>query len=127
MDVTSDLSQNIVHTIYLTFAHNYILLAYLIGLAISVMMALKKPSRYATLLILGFAILAFSFEYDKHIIDGLREQTINSLITVQQHNKVQKLTTTLITDVAPLVFYIGGWVVLFIAIFLGNKNQKTKE
>jgi len=123
MDVTPDLSQNIIHTIYLTFAHNYILLAYLIGLGISVIMALRKPSRYATLLILGFAILAFSFEYDKHIIDGLRQQTINSLITVQQHNKVNKWTTALITDIAPLVLYIGGWVLLFIAMVSKNKQE----
>ena len=123
MAVTPDLPQNIIHTIYLTFAHNYILLAYLTGLGISVIMALRKPSRYATLLILGFAVLAFSFEYDKHIIDGLREQTINSLITVQQHNKVQKWTTALITDITPVMLYIGGWALLFIAMFSKSKSR----
>lgn len=121
--ITPDLSQNIIHTIYLTFAHNYILFAYLFGLFISVVMSLKKPSRYATLLILGFAILAFSFEYDKHIIDGLREQTLNSLITVKQHYKVQKWTTVMLTEIAPICLYIGGWVLIYLAIITKKENK----
>jgi len=120
--ITPDLSQNLIHTAYLTFAHNYILLAYLSGLFIAVVMSLKKPSRYATLLILGFAVLAFSFEYDKHIIDGLREQTLNSLITVKQHYKVQKWTTVILTEIAPICLYIGGWVLIYIAMITKKKE-----
>jgi hypothetical protein len=123
LTVTPDLSSNIIHTIYLTFAHNDVLFAYLVGLVIAVVMALKRPSRFATLLILGFAVLAFSFEYDKHIIVGLRDQTIGSLITEKPHFKVQKFTDELISEIMPIVFYIGGWAIIFTALIVKNKRE----
>lgn len=121
-----DLSFNIVHTIYATFVHNYILLAYLIGVVISVLLALRSPSRYATLLILGFTILAFSFEYDKHIVEGLREQTLNSLITSQPHYRLQRWVNVVISEVMPVLLYIGGWGLIYIALLMksGNKSKQ---
>lgn len=120
----SDLSFNIINTVYAIFIHNYILFAYLIGLVISILVALKKPSRRALLFILGFAILAFSFEYDKHIIEGLREQTLRSLITVNNHYTAQKWVNLIIGEVLPVFFYITGWIFIYLGIVAGKKSRK---
>jgi len=109
------------------FIHNYILLAYVLGLLASIIVAIKKPSRFALFLILGFALLAFSFEYDKHIVDGLRQQTIQSLITVKPHYRAQKYINLVISEVLPVFFYISGWLMIYIAIFIGGWKKTAKQ
>lgn len=120
--IAPDLTQNIVITLYLLFAHNYIAFAYFFGLVLSLALALYRPSRFTTLTTLGFGILLFSFEYDKHIIVGFREQTIKSFITTQPHYKLQRILDLVISDVLPIALYVAGWVCLYIAVFYAAKH-----
>jgi len=126
--VTPDLSFNISHAIYAMFIHNYILAAYLLGLFISIILAIKKPTRFNIFLILGFAILAFSFEYDKHIAEGLRKQTLQSMITVQPHYQMQKWINIVVGDVMPVFLYILGWFLIYTAIIVASlRNKKISK
>ncbi len=125
--VTPDLQQNIVNTVYLLFAHNYIAFAYFSGVLIGIYLALSRPSRYSTLILLGFAVLLFSFEYDKHLIDPLRNQTITSLITATPHYKVSRIIDLFISEVLPILFYVTGWVLLFMAIISRGLIGKKKK
>jgi hypothetical protein len=124
--VTPDIQQSIIHTIYALFIHNYIVFAYFSGFLLSVFVSIKKPSRFSTLLLLGFAVLTFSFEYDKHIIDGFRQQTLQSLSTVEPHLRFQRGISVLITDVLPVAFYLLGWGLIFIA-FVAEGLKKTEK
>ncbi len=125
--ITPDLRQNIIVTLYLLFSHNYIAIAYLIGLVISIVLSIYKPSRFTTFCFLGFAILLFSFEYDKHIISGLREQTLRSLITTTPHFRLQRLIDLTISEIFPILFYIIGWAFLFLAIIYAAKKLGRKD
>lgn len=125
--ITLDLQQNILVTIYLLFSHNYIAFAYFAGLVISIILAIYRPSRFTTFAFLGFAILLFSFEYDKHIIEGFRQQTLNSLITVTPHFKVQKLIDLVITHLLPVIFYVAGWFFIYLAIFYAARKMGKKK
>jgi hypothetical protein len=125
--IASDLQQNILVTIYLLFSHNYIAFVYLLGVIIGIGLSLYRPSRFATLILLGFAILLFSFEYDKHIIVGLREQTIKSLITAQPHYKLQRMVDLLISEVLPVFFYILGWLTIFTAVIKAGVSFGKKK
>ena len=120
-----DLTANLIHAIYAIFIHNYILLAYLLGLLISIVVAIKRPSRFALFFILGFAILAFSFEYDKHIVDGLRKQTLQSLITAKPHYRAQRWVNLIIGEVLPIFFYILGWILIYLAILSAGRRKKS--
>src|SRR3989344_7830326 len=111
--IAPDLQQNIFVTIYLLFSHNYIPFAYFTGLVIGIILSVYRPSRFATFVLLGFAILLFSYEYDKHIIEGLRQQTIQSLITTQPHYRLQRIIDLTLTELLPVLFYLTGWVFLF--------------
>jgi ABC-type dipeptide/oligopeptide/nickel transport system permease component len=125
--VNADLWQNIISTIYLLFAHNYIAFAYFTGVVIGIGLAFYRPSRFSTLVLLGFAILLFSFEYDKHIIEPLRQQTLNSLITGTPHYKVQRIINLLISDILPILFYICGWVLIFTALIRSALKEEKKK
>lgn len=126
-NITPDLSQNIISTLYLLFTHNYIVFMYFTGLILSVILSIKHPSRYATFLMIGFALLTFSFEYDKHIVDGLREQTLNSLITVNQHYTLQKYINIVIGVLGPIVLYVVGWVFVFVALITRAPNLPSSK
>ncbi|MDP4009567.1 MAG: hypothetical protein Q8P53_01140 [Candidatus Shapirobacteria bacterium] len=120
--ITPDLSANIISTLYLLFSHNYIVFAYFTGLVISIFLSLYRPSRYATLLLLGFALLTFSYEYDKHIVDGLRDQTLTSLITAKPHYTVQRWINIAVGEILPIFFYTLGWFLIFLALIKKSKN-----
>lgn len=125
--IAPDLQQNIIITLYLLFSHNYEAIAYFTGLVISIGLALYRPSRFTTFALLGFAILLFSFEYDKHIIVGFREQTVRSLITLQPHYKLQKLLNLVISELLPVLFYVTGWFFIYLAVIYGAKKIGKKK
>jgi len=125
--ITPDLQQNIFVTIYLLFSHNYIALAYFIGMMIGIGLAIWKPSRFSVFVLLGFAVLLFSYEYDKHIIEAFRQQTLNSLVTVTPHYKATKVINVLITELLPVLLYVSGWALIFVSIVYAGVHLGKKK
>lgn len=124
--VPSDLKQNIIVTVYLMFTHNYLAIAYFAGFIIGIILSIYKPSRFSTLIFLSFLILLFGYEYDKHIIDSLRQQTLQSLITVTPHFRLQRVVNLFISEILPIFFYVLGWGLLFVAISSAAIKLKGK-
>lgn len=127
MNIAPDLSFNIIQTLYSLFIHNYIVFMYFIGLIISVFLNYKHPSRHGLLLIIGFALLAFSYEYDKHIVNSLREQTLNSLITVKAHYTLAKWVNLALGVLLPILLYIAGWFFVFLSIVKQSLNSASSQ
>lgn len=126
-NISPDLQRSMINTIYLTFTHNYIAIAYFTGIIISLGIAIYRPSRFTILFFLGFALLLFGYEYDKHIINAFREQTLNSLATEVTHRRLQKLINLIISDVLPIFFYVTGWLFIYIAIIYGGLKLNKKK
>lgn len=126
----ADIQQSIFVTFYLLFSHNYEAFAYFTGMVLGVALMIWKPSRFATFIMLGFAILLFQFEYDKHIIVALRDQTLTSLATTAKHLRFQKMVSLFISDFIPIILYLLGWGMVFASFvyaalklhFEGNKK-----
>lgn len=127
MSITPDLKQNIILTVYLTIADNFTAVIYSVGICISAFLAIRKPSRYAVFLLLGFILLLFGFEYKKHILDGLKEQTINALITVQEHYTVRRLINIALVKAAPILFPLMGWGFVILGAYLFKKERKSTK
>lgn len=125
--LTPDLKQNAIVALYLLFIHNYVVFAYVGGTVISIIIALIRPSRFIICMALGFAVLAFAFEYDKHLIVPLREQTLKSLITITPHYKLEKLINLGLSNILPMFLYICGWSLIYIAIIIGNLHMTQKK
>ncbi len=126
MVITPDLKQNIFYTVYFTVSHNVSAFFYLSGIIVSLILALIKPTRKSIFLLLGFIILLFSFEYNKHIVVGLREQTLNALITIQEHNKVRRIINFITLKALPILLPLGGWGFVALAGFLHLKKTGNK-
>lgn len=126
MIITPDLKQNIFYTVYFTVTHNFLAFLYLAGIIGSLVYALIKPTRKSIFLLIGFIILLFAYEYNKHIVDGLREQTLNALITIQEHNKVRRIINIITLKILPFFLPIGGWSLVALGGFLHFKGKKNK-
>src|SRR3989338_4771797 len=128
INIAPDLRQNLIVVGYLFFSHNYIALAYFCGMILGIILSVYRPSRFATFILLGFGLLLFAYEYDKHIISGLREQTLKSLITVTPHYRLMRLVNLVLSDLLPVAFYILGWGMIFASIIIaGVKLGKKKN
>lgn len=125
--ITPDLKQNIFYMMKFLIQHNFLALIYAIGIFGGIILSILKPSRKTIVLMLGFIVLLFSFEYNKHIVDSLREQTINSLITVQEHNTVRRIINILTLKLIPLGTPLLGWAMVFVPSYLHGKDLLTKK
>lgn len=125
MIITPDLKQNILYTVYFTITHNVPVFVYGTGILVSIVLAIIKPSRSYLFFLLGFILLLFAYEYQKHILDGLKEQTINALITIQEHNKVRRLVNIILVKAAPILLPLCGWTFIVVGGYLFKRERKS--
>ena len=134
MIITPDLKQNVFYMVYFVILHNWQAIAYILGLVLSAVAAVARPRRSFVLLLIGFFCLLFGFEYSKHIQEGLKEQTVQSLITIQEHSKVRRIVTTSIDKLIPLGLSIFGWLSVIlggymllqeVSLYRKSKSKRT--
>lgn len=123
MALTPELKQNIFYTVYFTVTHNIPVFVYGTGILVSAVLAILKPKRSYVLFLLGFIILLFAFEYQKHILDGLKEQTINALITIQEHNLVRRIINIVLIKLLPIGMPVVGWSFILLGAYLLRKKK----
>lgn len=124
--ITPDIQQSIMYTLYFTFFHNYEAIAYFSGMLIGLALSIWKPSRYSIFIMIGFAILLFSFEYDKHIITAFRDQTLTALATTKPHLRFNRIVSSFITELLPVLLYVTGWAFVYISIIAGAIKMHGK-
>lgn len=118
MQLTPDLKQNIFYMTYFIVKHNLSAIIYGTGILFSIILAVIKPSRKAILILLGFIILLFAFEYNKHIAEPLHKQTIESLITLKRYYKLEWIIQVVLTKVLPILLPAIGWCFVGVSAFL---------
>ena len=124
--MSPDLKQNIFYTVLFIFLHNFSAIFYFTGIIISAILLLVKPTRWKTLLLFGFIILLFAFEYKKHIVEPLKQQTLNSLITVRQHYKTERVVNIFLTKALPFLLPLSGWILVIMGVLMMFRVKKKK-
>ena len=120
------LKQSLFNTAFLTFAHNQYAIAFFCGALIALGLLIYKPSRFATFLLVGFLTLLIGFEYDKHILEGLQNQTLDSLSLENDDAGFRSILVGTFQKLLPLGFFAIGWGSVFLAIISrGLKGEKS--
>ena len=128
MPPDQNLSINIINTIYATFDHNKIVIGYIGALILAAFLVFKKPTRFHLLLLFGFAILTFNYEYEKHIIAPLREQTLQAVTPDPTLNiRTQRYMDVFLSVLVPIGLFITGWGLIFWAMIIGGSNSKKNS
>lgn len=115
--IAPDTQQNLMYTAYFILLHNFEAILYSIGIVGALALALYKPTRGKILIMVGFIVLLFAFEYDKHILEPLRQQTIGSLITERQSFRIEHTINYVTMRVLPKILPFFGWVLVIGGIF----------
>ena len=127
MTINAELRQNIFYTVYFTVTHNLPVFIFGTGILCFALLSIAKPRRSYILLLLGFILLLFGFEYNKHILENLKEQTINALITTQEHNLVRRIVNIVIVKALPLLFPLMGWSSVLSGIYFFKREKKSTK
>ncbi len=112
---------------YFTFLHNADAIAYLIGIIFIFVLLLKKPSRVLVLFLIGFIALELRFQYLKHIVDPLYDQTVGTLIQTNSFYRSRRFIDILLNDITPMLLYLGGWGSLLSGVFLSSFSLKKQS
>lgn len=123
--VGADVEQAVHYTLRLTVLHNFIPIV--LGLAClgSLIFLIIKPSRLRVILLIGFGLLLLHFEYLKHIMEPLVNQTTVSLVTVDRNYRFEWFILKMLTKGIPLILFFGGWMcIIGPAAFLFLKKKK---
>lgn len=108
-------------TFYATVNHNLPVMMYVCGLLLVIMLLFIKPNRKLIFFLLGFALLAFNFEYVKHIAEQLLIQTQTSIeSTGYQSLKSKRIMDIFFQDLVPFGTYVGGWGLIFLGIIFST-------
>ncbi|MEK7595690.1 MAG: hypothetical protein AAB443_03865 [Patescibacteria group bacterium] len=117
---------NFINTAYSFYSHNW-QLVYFGGFALLCFLRLiLKPSRYYALLLLGFMLLLFEFEYTKHLIPHVREN-VTELILVGPARRSFGATNTFFSKLLPVIMQFSGWFFIFVSLFFVRKDSAASE
>ncbi len=125
--IAPDTRQNLMYTVYFIILHNFEAILYSAGIFIALIMALYKPTRGKILIMCGFIILLFAFEYDKHILEPLRQQTIGSLITERQSYRIEHTINYVTMRILPKILPFFGWMLVIGGFFFDKLLRTIKE
>lgn len=107
--IGADVQQAISHTLRLTFLHNVEPFFYAGMAGLSILAALIRPTRARIIFSLAWTCLFLEFEYVKHIMLPLRDQTLITLTTIHPHYFFTWVVEKTITRFIPLGLLIAGW------------------
>lgn len=125
--MSPDTQQNVTVMVQLIFEHNFLAIVFVLGILTATGYALYKPSRGAILLMIGCTLLLFAFEYNKHIVDGLLEQTKGSLITERESLRIDWFLNKFLGKAATPLLYLAGIAINAFGVFLLYKEKKLKH
>ncbi len=115
---------NLINTGFSFYSHNWQLVYFGIFSFVCFIKLIMKPSRYYSLLLLGFLCLLFQFEYTKHLIPHVRVN-VTDLILVDPARRSFNLADLFFSKLFPLLLQAFGWFLIFVSIFIlhRDKNQ----
>jgi len=122
--MTNANQQGLFQLVYWTWLHNYEVIALSFGCLLAIGLMLKKPKRIYLLFFLGFLLLIFQYEYTKHLVKSLEEQTLQTAIVSDSQTKARKLIDFTLNRLVPFGSYLGGWGMIFLGMIIGGKGSK---
>jgi len=113
---------------YFIIIHNFFAILFSCGILVGIVLSIIHPTRKSVFLLLGNCILLFAFEYNKHIRESLRDQTIGSLITLKRYYKLEWFINLFTIKILPVLLYVIGLTLVAISVYLYfvKKNSHKK-
>lgn len=118
-----DVEQALGHLFGLTLLHNAVPIVLAGAMVASLIWALHKPTRSKILIFIGVSLLLFHFEYIKHIMPALHDQTQLTLTTETPNYRFIWIVDKLINRLAPIGLLASGWGSIIIGGILHKRGK----
>lgn len=116
---------NLINTAFSFYSHNWQFVYFGAFAGFCFIRLIIKPSRFYVLLLLGFLLLLFEFEYAKHLIPHVKEN-VTDLILVDSGRKSFSLADTFFSKLLPIFMQGLGWFLIFISLFFVHKDKEKQ-
>lgn len=125
--ISAQLQQGLIDLVYFTWLHNAEAIAYFVGCLLMLYLQFRTPRRVYLILFVGFVLLLIQFEYVKHIVEPLQEQTLQTVLQQGASGlRFQKLTSFFLEKLVPFGLYVVGWGSVLGGIWWGTRiDNKT--
>ena len=121
------LKQGFIQLIYFTWLHNADAIAFFVGAILVTMLLFVKLKRSYVLYLIAFVVLLIRFEYLKHIVGPLSEQTVNVVIQQQGESEARHSFNLFFYHLIPTAMYFVGWGSLFLGMISASIGEKAKK
>ncbi|MDO5561159.1 MAG: hypothetical protein Q4G02_00040 [bacterium] len=120
------MKQGLFQLIYFTYLHNQLAIGLALAALVSLFILIKKPARRYVFFFIGFILLLLHFEYQKHIVQDLAEQTISTLFLEEGHYRWRWFTKVTLYHLTPFLLWLAGWGSVILGILNPRFNKKEK-
>ena len=121
------LLDNLITTGFSFYAHNGPVVFYGLGLALSLLFLILQPKRRFVLSLLAFAVLLFSFEYQKHFTAHFYSHIVLQLANPEAQFREYSLLARFFNQLFPMGLDFLGWGLLFLSLFIGIPSKKHPD
>ena len=118
------LKQGFFKLFYFTWLHNADAIALVVGILLILALMMLKPKRKHAFFLIGFISLLVRFQYLKHILDPLLDQTVSTVIEAQGRYGARRLFDIFFQILVPLALWIVGWGGIFVGILVSDEDKK---
>jgi hypothetical protein len=113
---------NFLTTSFSFYAHNGPVVFSSLGSLIAIAQLLRSPSRKGVFALLGFLLLIFSFEYQKHFTNHFNSHLVLQLADPDLQSAEFSLLSRFFNQILPLALDFSGWGMLFLSLFFTSQN-----
>ncbi len=114
-------------TLYSFYDHNGPLV-FFGGVAIlCLLLSLKRPGKFYLFMFLGFVILTFNFEYDKHLFLKIRTDMLDLIFPPGERFRKYFIVRNFLEFILPVVLDIVGWGTIILALLFKDKRPSSES
>jgi len=125
--LSPQLQRGLFDLIYFTWLHNSEAIAYFAGCILTLILQFIKPRRLNLLFFIGFLLLLLEFQYVKHIVEPLEQQTLQTVLQQGASGvRFTKITGIFLEKMIPFGLYLGGWGAILGGIWINSKVKVEK-
>ena len=106
-----------------TYIHNQLVIGLALALVAAFVALYRQPSRQHIYFFIGFLVLILHFEYQKHIVADLADQTLFALFEAEAHYRGRWLTKVFLYHLVPFLLWLLGWG----SVVLGILNLRRRR
>jgi len=110
-------------TLYSFYDHNGPLIFFGGMSFLCFLLSLKHPGRFYLLLFIGFLILTFNFEYDKHLFSKIKTDMLDLAFPLGERFRKYSLLRNFLEFLLPIFMSFSGWGIIALAFIFKNKDQ----